>query len=113
MGEPVAAAVVGRYGGVGAMDPLTDWTFDPLPLVLCLVGAAVYVGGVRRLQARGRRWSRGRLTSFLVGLALIVVATQSVVAVHDHELFSLHVVQHVLLGIAGPFFLALGAPVTL
>lgn len=46
-------------------------------------------------------------------MALIVVATQSMLEVYDDVLFSLHMVQHMLLGMIAPMFLALGAPVTL
>lgn len=95
------------------MNVLTDWTLDPLPLALGVGAGALYLGGVRRLRARGRHWSSGRTTSFLAGIGLLLLATQSFVGRYDDALFSLHVVQHVLLGIAGPFFLALGAPVTL
>lgn len=34
-------------------------------------------------------------------------------AAHDDTLFSIHVVQHMLLGMIAPVFLALGAPMTL
>jgi len=95
------------------MHPLTDWTIDPVPLVLCLAAAGLYAAGMRRLAHRGRRWSRSRAASFFAGTVVLLVATQSFIGVYDQALFSLHVVQHVLLGIAGPFFLALGAPVTL
>lgn len=95
------------------MSLVTSWTVDPVPLVLCLVAAALYAGGVRRLAKRGRRWSGRRAAAFFVGIAVLVLATQSPVGTFDDTLFSMHVVQHVLLGIVGPFFLALGAPVTL
>ncbi len=41
------------------------------------------------------------------------MATQSRLAGAEDELFSAHVVQHVLLGMAGPLLLILGGPVTL
>jgi putative membrane protein len=41
------------------------------------------------------------------------VATQSPLGTYDDAVFSLHVAQHILLGIVAPFFLALAAPVTL
>jgi putative copper resistance protein D len=44
---------------------------------------------------------------------VILVATQSGLAAYDRVLFSLHVVQHVLLGMVAPLLLVLGAPVTL
>ena len=41
------------------------------------------------------------------------MATQSGLARYDTVLFSLHTVQHVLLGMVAPLLLALGAPITL
>lgn len=53
-----------------------------------------------------------RSLSFLAGLGLIAVATQSSVAVYDDVLFSAHMVQHVLLIMVAPP-LVFGRPVTL
>ncbi|HKF92964.1 MAG TPA: cytochrome c oxidase assembly protein [Acidimicrobiia bacterium] len=91
---------------------VTDWSLDiTFPLVIAV--AAAYVIGLRRLQARGRPWPMGRTVAFLSGLAVILIATESGVAAYDRVLFSLHVVQHVLLGMVAPLLLVLGAPVTL
>lgn len=110
MGPPVALA---------ALDPLSPATVvtsaavDPTALLLTIAAAVLYAGGVRRLARRGRRWSPMRSLSFGVGVAMLVVATQSGLAAYDTVLFSAHVVQHVLLGVVAPLLLALGAPVTL
>jgi putative membrane protein len=91
---------------------VTDWSLDvAFPLVVA--AAAGYVVGVRRLHARGRSWSPARSGTFLSGLAVILIATESGVAAYDRVLFSMHVVQHVLLGMVAPFLLVLGAPITL
>ena len=82
-------------------------------LVLVLAMGMAYAAGVRRLARRRRRWSRGRSLAFALGLALVALATQSGLARYDGVLFSAHSAQHVLLGMAGPALLALGAPVTL
>lgn len=95
------------------MRPLTDWTLDLPALVACGVLCVAYLAGVRRLHRRGRAWRTGRTVSFLSGVGVLAVATQSVVATYDTRLFSLHVAQHVMLGVLGPFLMALGAPVTL
>lgn len=92
---------------------LTDWSIDPVPLVLSLVAGAFYVAGVRRLAARGRAWRRSRSVAFAAGLAVLLVATQSGLAAYDTVLFSAHAVQHLLLGMIGPILLVLGAPFTL
>ena len=92
---------------------VTEWTFDPIGALLIVATASAYAAGVRRLAQRGRAWSRGRSASMAVALVTLTVATQSGLAAYDTELFSAHVVQHLLLGVVGPFFLALSAPVTL
>ena len=102
-----------------ALDPLTpaavvtEAAVDPTAAILTVVAAMLYLGGVRRLARRGRRWSPMRSLSFAVGVAFLLVATQSGLAAYDTVLFSAHIVQHVLLGVVAPLFLALGAPVTL
>jgi putative membrane protein len=92
---------------------LTDWTFDPVVVVLVLAAALLYRAGVRRLARRDRRWPAARSWSFVAGLGVLTVATMSGLARYDTVLFSAHVVQHLALGMAAPILLALGAPVTL
>ncbi|HWH36028.1 MAG TPA: cytochrome c oxidase assembly protein [Acidimicrobiales bacterium] len=87
--------------------------FDPAPAVLVAAAAGLYGTGVRRLGRRERRWPRPRLVAFGLGLVVVVVATQSALAAAEAERFSVHVVQHVLLGMVAPALFALGAPVTL
>src|SRR5205823_2862937 len=81
--------------------------------VLVGVSAGCYVAGSRRLARRKRHWSLARTATFLTGSALLLVATETGIARYDTTLFSMHVVQHILLGMAAPVCLALGAPVTL
>jgi putative membrane protein len=91
---------------------LTDWQPDVL-LVVVVAAAAGYALGVHRLARRGRSWPRSRSLSFAAGLVVILVATQSGLAAYDRVLFSLHVVQHLLLGMVAALLLVLSAPVTL
>lgn len=86
---------------------------DPGAALLVLVAAVLYAGGAGRLARRGRAWPGGRSVAFALGLVVVVVATQSGLAGAEAERFSLHTVQHVLLGMVAPALLALGAPVTL
>jgi putative copper resistance protein D len=92
---------------------LTEWDFAPAAALLCALAAGLYLAGVRRLARRGHRWSPLRTAAFLAGVGTIVVATQSMLETYDDVLFSLHMVQHMLLGMVAPLLLALGAPVTL
>ncbi len=93
---------------------VTTWVLEPWPALMILVAGALYVLGVVKLHRRGDRWNPGRTISFLVGgLGTSVVATQSFLAAYDLTLLSVHMVQHMLLSMLAPVFLALGAPITL
>ncbi len=84
------------------------------PALILLAAAATYLYGVGRLRRRGARWPALRTVSFLAGgLGAVAVATLSGLAAYDHTLFSAHMVQHMILIMVAPIFLALGAPVTL
>jgi cytochrome c oxidase assembly factor CtaG len=92
---------------------VTEWTLDPVLLVGTVWVAGLYVWGAWTLAARGDRWPAGRTAAFLGGIACFVVATQSGLAAYDTALLSVHMVQHMMLAMVVPVFLALGAPVTL
>jgi putative copper resistance protein D len=92
---------------------VTESHVEILPALWITAAATLYVIGLRRLAARGRRWSPWRTTSFMGGIGALVIATQSGMAAYDATLFSAHVGQHVLIGVVAPFLMALGAPVTL
>jgi putative copper resistance protein D len=107
-------------GEAGAVPPLTHdrllsaWTLAPVPLAVVLMLAVGYAWGMWRLRRRGDSWSWWRAVSFVVaGLGSVVVATCSSLATYDDVLLSMHMVQHMVLSMVAPVFLALGAPVTL
>jgi putative copper resistance protein D len=110
-------AHAGEGDHVPAISPervFTAWTFDWLAVLLVVLVAAAYLIGVRRLRARGDRWPVSRTLSFCgLGLGSLVVATCSSLATYDTVLLSMHMVQHMVLSMVAPVFLALGAPVTL
>jgi cytochrome c oxidase assembly factor CtaG len=84
-----------------------------LALFLVIAGA-VYLYGVHRLRQRGDHWPRGRTVAFLLGgLGSIAAVTVTGLEAYDTTLLSVHMVQHMVLSMVGPIFLALGAPVTL
>ena len=95
---------------------ITGWQTDWLSLVAVAVDIALgagYVLAARRLSHKGRHWSPWRTASFLAGIVTILVATASGLASYDDSVFSIHVIQHLLLMNVAPIFLVLGAPVTL
>ncbi len=99
-----------------------DWSVDPAMALVVGLAAGLYLLGVHRLARRRtssggdaapRRWPPARTAAFAAGLLTLLVATQSGLAAYDTVLFSLHTVQHVLIGMVTPVLLALGAPITL
>lgn len=96
-----------------AGDVVTGSQLEPFAATVVLVAGWWYVTAVGRLAGRGRRWPLTRTGAYFSGLVMLVVATQSGLATADTTSFTAHVIQHLLLGMAGPVLLALGAPVTL
>ncbi len=90
-------------------------TPDPAFLVLVVILGAGYALLVRARARRhpDRPWPAGRSWAFGSGVTVLAVATQSGLGRYDTVLFSLHMIQHLLLGMVAPLLLALGAPVTL
>ena len=78
-----------------------------------IIFSGLYLRGTRLLKARGRHWAKLRTTSFLAGMALVFIATGSGLASYDDTVFTIHVIQHLLLMNLAPILIALSAPVTL
>jgi cytochrome c oxidase assembly factor CtaG len=93
---------------------LSEWGIDPFLFVVTVCLTGLYLLGVRVLRTRGDSWPLGRTISFVgLGMGSFYVATSSGLAAYDTVLLSVHMVQHMILSMAVPLFLALGAPVTL
>jgi cytochrome c oxidase assembly factor CtaG len=94
---------------------LTVWQFAPIVTAGLGLAAAWYLVGVWRVHRRhpARPWPLGRSLAFFAGLLAVVVATQSSIGAYDDELFSVHMVQHLLLIMVAPALFVLGRPVTL
>jgi putative copper resistance protein D len=91
-----------------------EWKLDLLFLVPALAGLGLYLWGVGRLRARGDRWPLSRTLAWCVGgIGTAAVAGMSGLGAYDTVLFSVHMVQHMVLMMITPVFLAVGAPVTL
>ena len=93
---------------------MTGWELAPVPLVVTVWAAGLYLLGVRSLHRRGDAWPLGRTMVFVgVGLGSFYLASSSGLAAYDTTLLSVHMVQHMVLSMLVPLALALGAPVTL
>ena len=79
------------------------------------VGAGTaYELGRRRIRRRPgteRFASTSQVVAFWCGVALALVAVASPVDALGDDLFSMHMVQHLLLGLVAPLLIVLGAPV--
>ncbi len=105
--------------GVEAAEPrlpgvLLAWSLDPLPLIGVATAGGAYLWAARRVAAAGRRpHPRWRTACFGGGLAAIVVALNSPIEAYEGVLFSVHMLQHMLLELVAAPLLLLGAPATL
>jgi putative membrane protein len=86
---------------------------DPLILLALAVAAGGYVRGVRRIwrrQGRGRGIRRWQAVSFGLGLSALALALLSPIDTVGGLLFSVHMVQHLLLSQVAAPLLVLGWP---
>lgn len=93
---------------------LLAWSFDPLALVPLIGVGWAYLWAVGRVDRAhpGNPHPRYRTWLFMSGLATIGIALVSPIEAYEGLLFSVHMVQHMLLQLlAAPLLLA-GAPIT-
>jgi putative membrane protein len=88
---------------------LTSWTLEPLQLAPIALIAAAYAVRARTLARREQPVPGWRIALFALGIALLVVAVASpIAAIGEEELFSFHMVQHLLLGDLAPLCILAG-----
>jgi putative membrane protein len=98
--------------GAAPSDPAgwyLDWPFVPAVWLTIAVVAWLYLRAARRI----RGWPGVRRIHWLAGLAIEFVALAGPVAAYESSLFSVHMVQHLLLTMLAAPLLLLGAPFTL
>ncbi|MFL5886873.1 MAG: cytochrome c oxidase assembly protein [Thermoleophilaceae bacterium] len=90
--------------------PRYAWTLDPGPLALMAVGTWVYVRRFRaaRREAGGRGAEWWHAACFAAAIVVLLIALVSPIDyLGEHYLFSMHMVQHILLGDIAPLLLLL------
>ncbi len=91
----------------------TSWNLDLLWAIICFFGIFFYAAGVVRMRRRGDRWPWYRTALWMSGMVVLLWTTNGSLNVYEQFLFSEHMLQHMLLTMAIPVLLVLGAPVTL
>jgi putative membrane protein len=115
----LAAGSVLAHGPVPAEAPTVlnlvfGWNLEPAVVLPLLVAASGWIWAIRRID-RAHPASpvpRRRSVAFLAGLAAIAIALMSGIDTYDTTLFSVHMVQHLLLTLVAAPLIALGAPIT-
>jgi len=114
------AGTAAAHGPVPAAPPdvanlLFGWTFEPAIVLALGAAALVWIRFVRQVDRAhpANPVPRRRSVFFLSGLAVIAVALMSGIDSYDTTLFSVHMVQHLLLTLVAAPLIVLGAPITL
>ncbi len=92
---------------------LTVWDVDILWLSVAVIAIVSYLYGVARLRARGDSWPIARTVSWVLGMLVLIYATNGAPNAYQEYLFSMHMVGHMMLSMLVPVLLVPGAPVTL
>lgn len=93
---------------LGAPAPLV-WSLEPVQLGAVLLAGAAYARRAMRLHRRGQDVPPWRIAAFAAGLAVIVLAFVSPVdRLGEERLFSIHMLQHVLIGDVAPLLVVIG-----
>ena len=101
------------HGGIDSgQEPWTAWNTNPLPTILVLLAAYVYLNGLNNWDRPSHPVNNWQKASFFFGLFLVFFALQSPLDPLSDHLLSFHQVQHFLLRMVAPMFILLGAPLT-
>jgi cytochrome c oxidase assembly factor CtaG len=88
---------------------MNGWNFDPLELSVLALAGALYWRRARTLARTGRPVPWPRIAAFAAGLlALFVALVSPIDTIGEERLFSVHMLQHLLLGDVGALLLVLG-----
>lgn len=98
---------------LGPLQWFTEWYVDLLWIVACGFGLFFYLAAVWRLRRRGDSWPIYRTILWVVGVLALLWVTNGPINAYQEYLFSVHMIGHMLLAMAIPILLVLGAPVTL
>ncbi|MFE0702301.1 cytochrome c oxidase assembly protein [Streptomyces sp. NPDC058872] len=90
-----------------------EYSPDAFFLIGCLAALGLYGWGVVRLRRRGDAWPVSRTVFFAVGVLSVALMMCTKLNDYGMVMFSVHMVQHMVISMLSPILLLLGAPVTL
>ncbi|MGW1077594.1 cytochrome c oxidase assembly protein, partial [Streptomyces sp. NPDC002537] len=111
----------GEHGMMGTMMDLPPFTLgrglqyssEPFFMIGSLLGLGLYGWAVVRLRRRGDSWPVGRTVAWVLGVLSVALVMCTKLNDYGMVMFSVHMVQHMVISMLSPILLLLGAPVTL
>ena len=91
----------------------TVWQLDAVADAVLLLLLGGYLAKVRQAKQRGNHWPIWYTASFVAGLGVCALATNSSIAVYDMSLFTAHMIGHLMLVMLAPALLMTGRPLNL
>ncbi len=109
----LASAPAYAHQGINeGQNPITAWNLNPLPTLVLLLVANLYLTGLSRWERPSHPVKTWQRVSFFAGLFCLFLALQSPIDALAEHMFSFHQLQHLLLRMVGPILILLGAPLT-
>ena len=98
-----------------SLESLLYWAWPPVVTVAVALVGLLWARAIRQVAREhpGNPYPRRRTISFAAALALLLLALQSGIERYDTTLFSMHMVQHLILLFPVPILLLQAGPVTL
>ena len=112
---PVAAHGLAPNEAPTIVNLLLGWTFEPMATLGIAAAIIWWLWAVRRVDSLhpANPVPRNRTVAFLGGMAALAFALISGIERYDTSLFSIHMVQHILLMLVAAPLIAMSAPITL
>ncbi|MEI3612816.1 cytochrome c oxidase assembly protein [Pseudogracilibacillus sp. SO30301A] len=89
------------------------WILEEFLLCIFISLIIGYGYAVKRSNQTYRKWPLYRVVCWILGVICIAISVIGPIAQASHENFIWHMAGHLLLGMLGPIFLAVAAPMTL
>ncbi|MDN4494954.1 cytochrome c oxidase assembly protein [Ureibacillus aquaedulcis] len=86
---------------------------DLLSYALPMVFTVGYIVMVYRTNKRYKKWPGTRIVFWVIGVLSVTFAIAGPIAEQAHSSFTAHMMAHLLLGMLGPLFIVLSAPMKL